>query len=93
MEIFITKGARRYGYIIWNNSHLEEIEKILNKKESVEVHYNNFNLGIKQIDRKYKRISLGYKLTRAMPIEHDTFSLKMNHNILEVISFERRKNK
>jgi|BioPla2DNA2_1021312.scaffolds.fasta_scaffold11119_2 hypothetical protein len=93
MEILITKGARKYGYIIWNKSHNEEMEKILAGKESVEVHFNGFNLGEKSIDRKYYRISLGYKLTRAMPKEHDTYSVNLKNNILEVISYDGSNNK
>lgn len=41
----------------------------------VDVCFNGFNIGKKNIDRRYHRISLGYKLTRALPKEHDTFSV------------------
>ena len=86
MRIKITKGARQYGYVIWNKEHLKSIETMLNGRNSVDVIFNGFSLGKKNIDRKYHRISLGYKMTRAMPSHHNTYSLKMNNSTLEVKS-------
>lgn len=91
MNIYITKGARQYGYIIWNNKMDADIEKMLVGLTVVDVCFNGFNLGKKNIDRKYHRISLGYKLTRALPKEHDTFSVSYIDGVLEVKSFDGRK--
>ena len=90
MNINITKGARQYGYLIWNNKMDADIEKLLTGLAVVDVCFNGFNLGTKNIDRKYHRISLGYKLTRALPKEHDTFSLSYIDGVLEVKSFDGR---
>ena len=87
MNIPITKGAKQYGYLIWNQKTESEIEALLSGLETVNVRFNNFNLGEKNIDRKYHRISLGYKLTRALPIDHNMYDIKMNNGILEVNSF------
>ena len=84
MRLRITKGAKQFGYIIWNNKHVSQIESMLGGKSSVDVIFNGFSLGTKNIDRKYHRISLGYKLTRALPENHNTYSLRMNDNVLEV---------
>lgn len=91
MNIHITKGARQYGYLIWNNKMDTDIEKMLTGLTVVDVCFNGFNLGKKNIDRKYHRISLGYKLTRALPEEHDTFSISYIDGVLEVKSFDGRK--
>lgn len=91
MNIHITKGARQYGYLIWNSKMDADIEKILFGLTAVNVCFNGFNLGEKNIDRKYHRISLGYKLTRALPKEHDTFCVSYIDGVLEVKSFNGRK--
>jgi len=87
MNIKITKGARQYGYLIWNSKSNNEIEIMLMGLDSIKVHFNEFDLGEKNIDRKYHRISLGYKLTRAMPQTHTMFSVTRFGAILEVKSF------
>ena len=91
MNVHITKGARQYGYLIWNSKLDDEIETMLTGLPAVNVRFNGFTIGEKNIDRKYHRISLGYKLTRALPKEHDTFSVSYIDGILEVQSFDGRK--
>lgn len=91
MNIQITKGARQYGYLIWNKKTDAVVEKMLTGLSEVDVRFNDFSLGKKNIDRKYHRISLGYKLTRALPHEHDTFSVSYIDGVLEVKSFDGRK--
>lgn len=90
MNIHITKGARRYGYLIWNNKTDAQIEKLLNGVLEIDICFNGFSIGKKKIDRKYHRISLGYKFTRALPLEHDTFSVSCINGVLEVNSFNGR---
>ncbi len=87
MNIRITKGARQYGYLIWNSKNEAGIEELLKDLDKVRVKFNNFDLGEKNIDRKYRRVSLGYKLTRALPVDHTMYEVKMNNGILEVTSF------
>lgn len=86
MRLLITKGARQFGYVIWNKKLNSEMNQIIGDRDSVTVNFNGFNLGSKKVDRKYYRISLGYKLTRALPENHNYYSLKMENNILEVQS-------
>ncbi|MBD5460696.1 MAG: hypothetical protein HDR26_07105 [Lachnospiraceae bacterium] len=51
MNIHITKGARQYGYLIWNNKMDADVEKMLAELTVVDVCFNGFNLGTKNIDR------------------------------------------
>lgn len=45
MNIKITKGARQYGYLIWNSKSNNEIEIMLMGLDSIKVHFNEFDLG------------------------------------------------
>lgn len=86
MNILITKSARRFGYLIWNSKSLGAMEKLLEGRESIPVIFNGFYLGKKNIDRRYNRISLGYKLTRALPESHNMYSVEIKDGVLEVRS-------
>lgn len=88
MKLAITKGAKQFGYLIWNKKNNNEIERLLKGRNSVRVNFNCFDLGEKNVDRKYHRISLGYKLTRALPETHNMYFVTMKNNILEVKSFD-----
>ena len=84
MKLPITKSGRKYGYIIWNLKNSMEMEKMLHGMDSVPIIFNGFVLGQKSIDRRYHRISLGYKLTRALPLDQTTFILNIENGALEV---------
>lgn len=84
MKLKITKGARQFGYLIWSSKTEAEMEKMLQKKDEIKVSLNSFDLGEKHIDRKYHRISLGYKFTRALPENHDTYNISLKNDCLEV---------
>lgn len=75
MKLKITNTARRFGYITWSKKETEQIEKILAGAETVFVILNGLNLSEKRVDRRFNRISLGYKFTRALPANHKTYSL------------------
>jgi hypothetical protein len=64
----ITKRARTYGYFIWQKHQDPEILTLVGGvTEILNVHLGERFLGQKHIDWKYRRISLGYKHTRALP--------------------------
>lgn len=88
MKLVITKSAKQFGYLIWNNQTNDEMEQLLEGRETVRVNLNGFDLGEKNVDRKYHRISLGYKLTRALPISHNMYFITKNNDVLEVKSFD-----
>lgn len=81
MKFEITKRAREYGYLIWPKEADDTIEKMFPQEvEETEVYLNDRFLGPKRIDRKYRRISLGYKFTRSLPEEHTTFQVSVSRD-------------
>lgn len=87
MEIPITKSARQFGYLIWNKRYYSELDNRLKGYEKIKVNFNGFDLGEKSIDRKFHRISLGYKFTRAVDTNHNMFSVEVKDGVLEVRTF------
>lgn len=86
MILPITKSARRFGYVIWNRKNEPEIKKLLGERNSIAVIFNGFQIGEKKIDWKYHRISLGYKFTRALPVEANMFTVSLKEDCLEVLA-------
>lgn len=84
MKIMITKSARQFGYLIWTGKTEPAIKKLLGDRTSIEVSLNGLSIGVKSIDWKYHRISIGYKFTRALPEMAQYYSLALNNNVLEV---------
>lgn len=84
MKVDITKGARKFGYLIWTSKINDDFERLFQGKNKIMVRLNGFDLGEKNIDRKYHRISLGYKFTRALSKKHTAFSITLKNDILEV---------
>ena len=80
MEIEISERARKFGYVIWAKKNDWAVEKFLKKIETVEVWFNDSRLGKKKVDWRHRRISVGYKQTREMPIEAKVFSLKFSNS-------------
>ena len=85
MDLYITKSARQFGYIIWSSRTEPEIRKLLGDRSEIAVTLNGFSIGVKKIDWKYHRISIGYKFTRALPSSVQTYSLSRHDDTLEVI--------
>lgn len=84
MELSISKSARQFGYVIWNSKTDNAMKSFLNGKNSVNVTFNGITVGVKNVDWKYHRISIGYKFTRGLPETASMFILKMNGDTLEV---------
>ena len=78
MRLEITNRARTYGYLTWPKKLDAEVAKTLSAdREAVQVYLNETFLGQKRIDWKYRRISLGYKYTRALPATARYFNISM----------------
>jgi hypothetical protein len=77
VEIPITKRARTYGYIIWRKRHTEEMSRLIGKCEVVDLAIGNTQQKGKRIDRKQRRISLGYRLTRSLSRDLKFFRIEM----------------
>ena len=81
----ISKSARQFGYIIWPPSFNKDFEKELKNAEKVTIVFNGLNIGEKRIDWKYRRISIGYKFTRALPEQVKNFEIEiLPNNIIKV---------
>lgn len=89
MKITITKSARQFGYIIWKKKETE-LENLTKNIDKINVIFNGFQLGEKNIDHKYHRIFIGCKFTKSLPASHNTYSIEYHDNILEVKTLNAR---
>ena len=85
VEVAITDRARKYGYVFWPIALDEEMSKLLGKRDAVDVVFMNAEHGKKNIDWRYRRISIGWRWTRSLPKSKNVFVLRMsNPNKLEI---------
>jgi hypothetical protein len=85
VEVEITKRARQYGYVFWKRRQDEAMSKLLGKRDTVDVVFMNGEHGKKNIDWRYRRISIGWRWTRPLPESKKFFVLKMSKsNKLEI---------
>lgn len=85
VEVEITKRARQYGYVFWKRRQDEAMAKLLRNKKAVDVVFMNANHGKKNVDWRYRRISVGWRWTRPLPESKKVFVLKMSKsNELEI---------
>jgi len=71
----ITERSRKYGYIYWSKTTTHQVENFLRNRSSVQLVFQGTNHGMKNIDYKYKRISVGWKWTRLLPGSSENFVL------------------
>jgi len=86
MNLPITKSARQFGYVIWSLKNEQEMKRLLSDRSEVFVTFNGLNVGLRTIDWKYRRISIGYKFTRALPDTATFFYITMKDNVLELLA-------
>jgi hypothetical protein len=85
VELEITDRARQYGYVFWKHHQDEAMAGLLGKRSVVDVVFMNAHHGKKNIDWQHRRISLGWRWTRALPESDKVFVLKMSKsNKLEI---------
>ena len=84
MTLAITKSARQFGYVIWSSRRDADMRALIGDRSEVPVSINGLSVGVKAVDWKYHRISVGYKFTRALPDTAKTFILSFRDGILEV---------
>ena len=77
ITIPITKSARQFGYIIWTRKLANQIDAILGGASKVHLYFQGIDLGEKRVDRKYRRISVGYRWTRRLPDDANIYILSM----------------
>lgn len=79
MKVRLNKNAKRWGYLTWNKMNEEEFKKNLTS-EKVKIYLNNMYIGEKNIDWRHKRISIGYKWTRALDDSITNFIVEFEGN-------------
>ena len=67
MQIKISERSIKYGYLFWLKQQDAEIRAFLGEHEQVFLIFDGNKLGIKKVDLKYRRISIGWKWTRRLP--------------------------
>lgn len=84
MVLSITKSARQFGYVIWSSKTDALMKQLIGNRSEVLVSFNGLSIGVKSVDWKYHRISMGYKFTRALPETARVYKLSFHDNVLEV---------
>lgn len=84
MILAITKSARQFGYVIWSSKTDDSMKELIGDCSEVSVFFNGLYLGVKSVDWKYHRISVGYRFTRALPETVQELKLTFHDDILEV---------
>lgn len=87
MVLLITKSARQFGYVIWSSKTDALMKQLIGNRSEVPVSFNGLLIGVKSVDWKYHRISIGYKFTRALPKTAKVYQLSFYDNVLEVEAF------
>lgn len=80
VQIPITDRARKYGYVVWPKAKEREVSSLLDGKTKIAVRLVGNDLGVKRIDWKYRRISLGYNWTRRVLTGKRVYVLSIENN-------------
>lgn len=75
IKIPISKSARQYGYVIWPPQLNKKMESFLDGAPKVRLVFMGADLGEKNVDWKYRRISVGYRWTRRLSNDISEFVL------------------
>jgi hypothetical protein len=78
VEVALTERIRKYGYLYWKRRQDDEISNLLGQRASVDVVFMNADHGRKRIDWQYRRISIGWRWTRALPESKKVLVLKLS---------------
>jgi hypothetical protein len=75
LAIPIKERSRKYGYIYWPYKMDKVVKDFLQDALTFKLVFNGAPLGAKNVDWKYRRISVGWRWTRSLPQNLDTFVL------------------
>jgi len=79
VQIPLLDRARKYGYIIWRKRNDFEMQSLLGRnKKKIEVLIDNSSIGVKNIDWNNRRIPITYSLTRALPQQISSITLRVD---------------
>lgn len=84
LEIPITDRCRKYGYLYWTSAFDEAVAKLFRGAEAVQVVFDQYFIGEKNVDYKFRRVSLGWKKTRELPASVKMFRLSMKEGKLRI---------
>lgn len=77
LMIPITKSARQFGYVIWPPRLNNQVDAFLGGVSKVHLYFMGADLGQKNVDWRYRRISIGYRWTRRLPNEVSEYVLTL----------------
>jgi len=81
----ISENGKKYGYLTWTSSYHDKMQSLLKNISRVHVYFQDFDLGWKNVDWKYHRISLGRKWTTRIPDDKSKYILEFKEkDILKV---------
>ncbi|WP_044302648.1 hypothetical protein [Rhodopirellula sallentina] len=78
LKLSITKSNLRFGYVIWKTKQDGAVKRLLGDQEQIQVIFENSDLGLKRIDWKYHRISLGPRKMSSVPEGAVEFTLSLD---------------
>jgi len=87
VKLPLLNRARKYGYIVWRKKNDFDMQLLLEKMDKVEVVVNNSSIGIKNIDWKHRRIPITYTITRTLPDNISTITLKLDSKKRLIVNF------
>lgn len=77
VRVEVTPRALKYGYLFWSHKLDREMKDLLGNRSVIDVWFNKSFLGKKNIDWRYRRISLGWKQTRMIDKRSSFFVLEL----------------
>jgi len=78
LTIPITKSARQFGYVIWPPNLNDQVGTFLGGTSKVRLYFQGADLGEKNVDWKYRRISIGYRWTRRLSDDVTKYVLSLS---------------
>jgi hypothetical protein len=84
MQIPITERARRFGYLLWSKKMEDEVRALLKERDEVQLIFNGADHGTKNVDWRFRRISIGYRWTRMIPEQKQTYKVTFRDGALHV---------
>ena len=67
LELAMPDWAKKHGYIIWGSKRNEEIHHFFGEEVKVELQIKGKILKTRTIEYQYRRLGIGYALTRSLP--------------------------
>ena len=76
VKLAITDPSRKYGYIYWNIKDDARVVAFFEQRETVDVVFCGVPIGQKNVDFKYRRVSVGVGKIKLLPDEAATYTLE-----------------